>query len=58
MLRIALNLSGSPVLDSYEHTASIGTVVRTRGMDNMLHDSFDYTWVLLSSHSGLAAASK
>lgn len=55
MLRIALDLSGSSVLDSYEDAASIGTVVRARGMDNLFHDSFDYTWVLLGSDSGLHA---
>jgi len=45
MLRITLNLSGPPFLDSDQHAASVMTVVRTRGMDNLIHDSFDYTVV-------------
>src|ERR1035437_818459 len=42
MLRIALNLRGPPVLDGDQHPASIRTVVRTSGMDDLLH-RFDYT---------------
>src|SRR5437660_5188198 len=37
MLRIALNLRRPPILNGDQHTASIGAVVRTRGMDDLLH---------------------
>jgi hypothetical protein len=43
MVGVALNLRGSPIFDRDEHSASIGAIVRTRGMDNLLHDLFDYT---------------
>ncbi len=43
MLWIALDFGGAPVFHRDQHTASIGTIMRTRGMDNLLHDSYDYT---------------
>ena len=43
MLRIPLNLRSSAVLDGNQHPARIRAIVRTRGMDNLFHDSFDYT---------------
>src|SRR3984957_3193150 len=45
MLRIALNLGGPPVLHSDEQPGGIRTIVRTRGMDDLLH-RFDYTLVI------------
>ena len=48
MLRITLNLCRTPVLHGDQDPASVGTIVRTRGMHDLLHgnDSFDYTWLL------------
>jgi hypothetical protein len=43
MLRVTLNLRGAPVFDGNQNAASIGAIVRTRGMDNFLHNSSDYT---------------
>src|SRR5271165_227299 len=37
MLRIPLNPRGPPLLNSNQHPARIGTVVRTRGLNNLLH---------------------
>ena len=44
MLRISLNLRGTPVLHRDQHPASIGAIVRTRGMDDLASylQSFDY----------------
>ena len=36
MLRIALNLGGAAILDRDQHSASVGAIVRTRGMDDLL----------------------
>ena len=40
MLRIALNFSGAPIFYRDQHPASIGTIVRTGGVDDvfMSHD--------------------
>jgi hypothetical protein len=35
MLRIALNLRGTPVLHRDQNPASVGAIVRTRGMDDL-----------------------
>jgi hypothetical protein len=43
MLGIALNLGCEAIFNRDQHAASIGTIVRARGVDNFLHDSFDYT---------------
>jgi hypothetical protein len=37
MLRIALNARRESVLNRDEHPTSIGTIVRARGVDNLLH---------------------
>ena len=42
MLWIPLNLRSPPVLNSNQHPASVGTIVRTHGMNNLLHP-LDYT---------------
>ena len=39
---VALNLSGPAVFHRDENAASVRAIVRTRGMDDLLHDSFDY----------------
>jgi len=52
MLRISLNSGRPPVLHGNQHPTGIGTVVRTSGLYNLLHDFFDYTgigWSNLSS---------
>jgi hypothetical protein len=38
MLRITLNFRGPPILDCDQNPTRIGTVVRTSGMDDLLHD--------------------
>jgi hypothetical protein len=43
MIRVALNPGGAAVLDRDQHSAGVGAVVRARGVDNFLHNSFDYT---------------
>lgn len=43
MVRIALNPGGAAVLDRDQNSARVGTIVRTRGVDDFLHNSFDYT---------------
>jgi hypothetical protein len=43
MIRVALNPGGSAVLYRDQNSARVGTIVRTRGVDDFLHNSFDYT---------------
>ena len=42
MRRIALNLRGPPVFHRDQHPAGIGAVVRTGGMDDILHRAMHY----------------
>jgi hypothetical protein len=39
---IALNLRGTAIFHGDQNAASIRAIVRTRGMDDLFHDSFDY----------------
>jgi hypothetical protein len=43
MIWIALDFGGAAIFHRDQHSASIGAIMRTRGMDNFLHDSYDYT---------------
>jgi hypothetical protein len=44
MLRIALNFRSPPVLNRDQNPARIGTVVRTRGMDDLLRHRSIIEW--------------
>src|SRR5258706_87027 len=56
MPRVPLNLRRPPVLDGDQYPASIGAIVRTRGMDNFFHNfnlrSVDYKGGQLLQHKG------